>query len=89
MRCVGLLAVTAAAGLAGVNIRKEGRGQIEMGEVTDIASLAVAQGVFSLANQTANIMRVAGTLTLAGGTVVMLDVVPGANDSITAGAVEL
>ncbi len=81
--------VTAAAGLAGANIRKEGRGQIEMGAVTDFASLTVAQGVFSLANQVAGIARVAGTLTLAGGTVVMLDVVPGANDSITAGTVDL
>lgn len=81
--------VEAEDAFAAQNVVKRGRGRINMGAVTEYTSLNVAEGLFDLSDCSARTAHVAGTLTLAGGTTLVFDVLPGGSDDIDPTAVDL
>lgn len=62
---------------------------LEAGVVSDLTSLTVKGGVFSLQDDKAATLAVSGTITLAGGVELKLDVTPTGVDAITAGTLNL
>ena len=74
---------------AAQNVVKRGRGRINMGAVTEFTSLNVAEGLLDLTDGVARTLQVAGTFTLAGGTTLVFDVLPGGADDIDPTMVDL
>ncbi len=75
--------------LSTANIVKEGPLALNLGVLAQVASLDVRAGEVDLVDAAARTLTVAGPLTLAGGTRLAFDVLPGGSDGIAASAINL